>query len=89
MSLVLSPMSMETWGLSEFLLGFVDMGWVEVVDDIRPQVEDVVARKGRPLLAHRHRGPQEGSLNGRAEAAGAAADYHNLSMQTKAYFEVL
>ena len=51
---------------------------LEVLDDVGPQVEDVVSGEGGPLLTDYNGGPKQGSLNGCPQAAWSTADYHNL-----------
>ena len=48
---------------------------LEVLDGPGPEVEDVVAGEGRPLLDHGHAHAQERGLDGGPEADGAGADH--------------
>ena len=51
---------------------------LEVADDERPQMEDVVSADVLSFLHHHHLGAQEGTLYGHAETAGACPDNKNL-----------
>lgn len=46
----------------------------EVVDGVRPKMENVVPGERVPLLDHHHFGSEESELYGRTQAAGASTD---------------
>lgn len=50
----------------------------EVVDGVRPKMEDVVPGERVPLLDHHHFGSEKRQLDGRTQATGASADDQTL-----------
>lgn len=51
----------------------------EVVDGEGPEVQHIIPGKGVSFFNHHHFAAQQGKLNGRPQAAGAAADDQTLS----------
>lgn len=63
---------------AEFAIEFLSPQLLEVVDDKRPEMQDIISRETVPLLHHHNFCTKKLSLNGSAQATGTCSDNQDL-----------